>query len=92
MAWYSVLAIYLLFWTVTLFVVLPVGVRTSEEEGEKIVPGQEAGAPHRVSMWRKAMWTTIISAFFFGLFYLNWEKGWIGYSHMERLMNLIFGI
>ena len=34
MPWYSALAIYLLFWVFTLFLVLPHGVRTSRELGE----------------------------------------------------------
>jgi predicted secreted protein len=77
MAWYSALALYLLFWTFTLFLVLPFGVRTSEEEGADLVPGQAPSAPHRLSMPRKLIWTTLLSALFFGLFWLNWELGWI---------------
>jgi predicted secreted protein len=77
MAWYSALALYLLFWTFTLFLVLPFGVRTTEEEGETPVPGQAQSAPHRLSMPRKLLWTTLISALLFGLFWLNWELGWI---------------
>jgi predicted secreted protein len=77
MAWYSALALYLLFWTFTLFLVLPYGVRTSEEVGEELVPGQASSAPHRASIPRKLLWTTLISALLFGLFWLNWELGWI---------------
>jgi predicted secreted protein len=86
MAWYSLLAIYLLFWVVTLFVVLPHGVRTSAEMGEAEVPGQAGSAPHHVSMRRKLAWTTLISALGFGLFVLNWEAGWITREDLERLM------
>ena len=42
----SALAIYLLFWSLTLFAVLPFGVRTSDEAGEKGIPGQADSAPH----------------------------------------------
>ncbi|WP_448578542.1 DUF1467 family protein [Thermaurantiacus sp.] len=77
MRWYSALALYLLFWTFTLFLVLPYGVKTSEEAGEDLVPGQAPSAPHKLSMPRKLLWTTLISAFFFALFWLNWEMGWI---------------
>jgi hypothetical protein len=43
----SVLAIYILFWTMCLFVVLPFGVRTPEEEGVDCPPGPcaERAAP-----------------------------------------------
>ncbi len=86
MAWYSLLAIYLLFWVVALFVVLPHGVRTSAELGEDEVPGQAQSAPHTVSMRRKLLWTTILSAVAFGLFVANWEAEWITRADLERLM------
>lgn len=77
MAWYSALALYLLFWVFTFFLVLPIGVRTSEEAGEKLVPGQAESAPASVSIPRKLMWTTLISGALFGLFMANWTMGWI---------------
>ncbi|MFN3370511.1 MAG: DUF1467 family protein [Sphingomonadaceae bacterium] len=86
MAWYSLLAIYLLFWVFTLFLVLPYGVRTSAEAGEAEVPGQARSAPHRLSMPRKLLWTTLISAGLFGLFLLNWEMGWITRADLEALI------
>lgn len=78
MRWYSLLAIYLLFWSFTLFLVLPFGVRTVEEAGEERTPGHADSAPHRVSMRAKLLWTTLISALLFGLFWLNYRYGWIG--------------
>ena len=87
MRWYSALALYLLFWTFTLFLVLPHGIRTSEEAGEHMVPGQAPSAPHRLSMPKKLLWTTVISAAFFGLFWLNWEMGWVT---REMFLSLFF--
>ena len=46
MRWTSILAIYVLFWTISLFLVLPFGVRTSEEVGEQSQPGHADSAPH----------------------------------------------
>ncbi len=86
MRWYSVLAIYLLFWVVTLFAVLPYGVRTPDELGHTKVPGQADSAPGNVSMPRKFFWTTVISAALFFLFYLNWQMGWVT---REDLVNLL---
>lgn len=86
MPWYSALAIYLLFWVFTLFLVLPYGVRTSAEVGERDVPGQATSAPHSLSMPRKLLWTTLISAGLFALFLLNWEFGWISRSDLEALV------
>ena len=73
----SALAIYVLFWTLSLFLVLPFGVRTSEEEGEKRGPGHAESAPHAFSFGRAALRATIVSALLFGLFYANYVFGWI---------------
>src|SRR3546814_1400293 len=43
----SILAIYALFWTLSLFVILPIGVKTSEEMGEERGKGHADSAPHR---------------------------------------------
>lgn len=77
MAWYSALALYLLFWVFTFFLVLPFGVRTSEESGMPLVPGQAESAPASVSIARKLGWTTLLSALLFGLFLANWHWEWI---------------
>ena len=86
MKWYSVLAVYLLFWVVALFVVLPYGVRTPDELGHEKVPGQADSAPGNVSMARKFFWTTLISAIAFFLFYMNWQMGWITRADLENLL------
>lgn len=86
MPWYSALAIYFLFWVFTLFLVLPYGVKTSAELGEAEVPGQAPSAPHSVSMPRKLLWTTILSAVFFFLFWLNWTQDWVTRADLEALL------
>ena len=78
MAWQSVLAIYLLFWVFSAFLVLPFFARTSEEAGEATLPGHAESAPHRFSFARAAGWTTLVSALLFGAFYLNYVFGWVG--------------
>lgn len=77
MRWYSAMVIYILFWMLTLFAVLPFGVRTSAEAGEKPVAGQADSAPARPMLARKALWTTLISAVLFGLYYANYVHGWV---------------
>lgn len=77
MRWYSALVIYILFWMLTLFAVLPFGVRTSAESGEALIPGQADSAPVRPMLRTKALWTTAISAVLFGLYYCNYVYGWI---------------
>ena len=66
MRWTSILAIYILFWTMSLFLVLPFGVRTAEEEGVERQPGHAESAPHRFSFGRAALRATIVSAVLFG--------------------------
>ena len=73
----SALAIYFLFWSLSLFLVLPWGVRTAEEEGEISGPGHADSAPHHPHMMRKLLWTTLVSAVLFGIFYANYVYGWI---------------
>ena len=77
MRWTSILAIYVLFWTLSLFLVLPFGVRTSEEEGLAAQPGHAESAPHAFSFGRAALRATIVSAILFGANYANFVYGWI---------------
>jgi predicted secreted protein len=73
----SIFAIYLLIWTLTLFAVLPVGVKTYDEAGTERVPGQADSAPDRPDLKRKLLLTTIIATAFFALFYANYMNGWV---------------
>ena len=73
----SAVAIYLLFWALTLFAVLPFGVRTADEAGEVRGPGEADSAPAHPLLWRKAAWTTVIATVLFALFYANYVHGWI---------------
>lgn len=77
MKWTSALAIYVLFWSFSVFLVLPFGVRNHHEAGEPLVPGQSDGAPVNFAPKRIVLWTTVVSAVLFGLFYLNYVEGWI---------------
>jgi predicted secreted protein len=73
----SIAAIYLLFWTLTLFAVLPFGVRTSREEGSEPVPGEADSAPVNPQLGKKLLWTTLISAVLFAVFWANYVFGWL---------------
>ena len=72
----SILAIYVLFWWGCLFLVLPFRLR-SDGAQEPHVPGQVESAPARFSVGRTALWTTILSAFVFALYYVNYTEGWL---------------
>jgi predicted secreted protein len=78
----SIVMIYILFWWACLFLVLPFRLRRSEEP-EAYVPGQAESAPPRFSVGRTLLWTTIVAAAAFGLFYINFRMGWITASMFD---------
>lgn len=77
MNWYAVLAIYLLFWTISAFVVLPFGIRTPDETGEALLKGQADSAPSNFRPVRVLIRATIMSTILFALYYANYVEGWI---------------
>lgn len=83
MSWTSIAAIYLLFWVITAFVVMPFGVRTADELGIEKIRGQADSAPANFKPLRVVLITTALSAVVFGLFYANYVNGWIGPSDVN---------
>ncbi|MEH6715914.1 DUF1467 family protein [Parasphingorhabdus flavimaris] len=73
----SVIAIYVLFWVMAAFIVLPIGIRNHHESGEKMVRGQADGAPVNFRPLRVLLLTTLLATAAFGLFYVNYANGWI---------------
>ncbi|WP_075214643.1 DUF1467 family protein [Mongoliimonas terrestris] len=63
----SAIAIFFVIWWTVLFVVLPFGVRSQQEEGVT-VPGSDPGAPAQSLMRRKLLWTTALAVVGFALF------------------------
>jgi len=70
------LAIYFIIWWITLFAVLPIGVRTQQEEGE-VVPGTAESAPTEPRLAFKAGLTTAIATAIFVAVYLAITRGLI---------------
>jgi len=58
-----------IWWTV-LFAMLPIGVRTSEEAGEKASPGTAESAPHLPNLLPKMVATTVVSSIVFAVLYV----------------------
>ena len=85
MKWSSILAIYVLFWTLSLFLVLPFGVRTPEEEGTKAGAGHAESAPHRFNLARVAVRASIVAAILTGLYVANYIFGWIRVQDLDWL-------
>jgi predicted secreted protein len=63
------IAIYFIIWWTVLFAMLPIGVRTSEEAGEKITPGNAESAPHMPNLLPKMVATTVVSTIIFVALY-----------------------
>ncbi|MEO0544244.1 MAG: DUF1467 family protein [Pseudomonadota bacterium] len=76
MSWLSAFAIYFIIWWVTLFTVLPLGVRSQAEESDVIL-GTEKGAPTNPRLGFKLLLTTGIALLVFGAFYwITVVNGW----------------
>lgn len=64
------IAIYVVIWWTVLFAMLPIGVRTSEEAGEKASPGTAESAPHLPNLLPKMVATTVVSSIVFAALYI----------------------
>jgi predicted secreted protein len=87
MTWTSIIAIYLLFWVMTAFVILPIGVRTHDELGLPKVPGQADSAPGNFQPRIIILRTTLLSAALFALYYANYVYGWVDRRSFDWLIN-----
>jgi predicted secreted protein len=83
MRWTSALAIYILFWAFSVFLVLPFGVRTSSEAGAEHVPGTAESSPHEFRPWLIARRVTIVATVLFLLFQLNYIYDWISPASLD---------
>ena len=77
MSWKTVLAIYLLFWIMSAFLVLPFEGRSVGIKAAERIAGQEDGAPPQFRPGRIVVRTTILSSALFAVFYANYIYGWV---------------
>jgi predicted secreted protein len=73
----AIVAIYILFFAGSAFILLPFGVKTTEEAGEEKIPGQAESAPHRFDLKRHLLKAAILGAVLCAIYYANWTYGWI---------------
>lgn len=85
MEWTSILAIYFLIWVMSAFLLLPFGVRTTEEAGVAKVPGQAESAPANFRPGRLIVRATFAAIVLTTLYVLNYEYGWITASDLDIL-------
>jgi predicted secreted protein len=68
MSWVTIFAEYFIAWWITLFIVLPIGLRTQGDE-KKVVNGTVESAPARFRPFRVFLMTTMLAAVFYALWY-----------------------
>jgi predicted secreted protein len=70
MSWYNHGVAFVIIYMLTLFCVLPIGVRTAAEAGTELVPGQADSAPSNPRLGFKFLLTFLISCGIFAIYYL----------------------
>lgn len=61
----SMIAVYFVVWWITLFAILPIGMRTQEEDNH-VTLGTVASAPTKFRAGRVVLLTTLVSAIVYG--------------------------
>lgn len=87
MRWFSYVAVYVLFWVLSAFAVMPWGIRShDEDESAERVPGQVTSAPVNFRPGRIALRATILSIVLCALFFANLHYGWLDAHVVERIV------
>lgn len=79
----SAMAIYFIVWWISLFAILPFGLRTQAEDNE-IAHGTVASAPARPRMWLAFLRTTILATIIFTLYWFVTQKLGYGLDDIPR--------
>ncbi len=66
MSWFTAFAVYFIIWWLTLFMVLPFGVR-SQAEADDIAEGTDPGAPVAPRLGLKLLVNTLLAGAIFGV-------------------------
>jgi predicted secreted protein len=86
MAWTSALAVYLLFWVLCAFFVLPFhGRRAGQAEHD--VAGADIGAPATFRVGAIMRQTTVVATIFFAVYYVVYTQGWVDAHAVSALIS-----
>lgn len=80
-------AIYFIIWWTVLFAVLPWGVRSQQESGA-VAPGTDPGAPAIPRLRRKLLWTTIVAALVFAIWYVVYAYRLIRIDDLATMLGM----
>lgn len=84
MAFLTNFAVFFIMWWVVLFVMLPIGLRTQEEDGE-VTLGTVSSAPRGPHMLRVFLRTTIVTGVVFGLYYIAVSHYGFSFDDIPRI-------
>jgi predicted secreted protein len=85
MSWVSVLAIFFIIWWTVLFAILPLGLRTQDDEGD-VTLGTTSSAPRGPHMLRAVIRTTVVSALVFLAFYFVTKVLGYGFDDLPHIV------
>jgi predicted secreted protein len=83
MRWTSILAIYILFWVMSAFFVMPFGIKTHDEAGIPKIPGQADSAPANFEPKTVALRATILALVLCSIYVANYSYGWITLEDLD---------
>lgn len=85
MNWISFTALFFITWWITLFAVLPFGLKTQQDD-ENVTLGTVASAPRGPHMRRVVVWTTLITVVILGTaFYVVNVRG-LGFDDIPQIV------
>jgi predicted secreted protein len=71
----SLIALYFIIWWLTLFAVLPFGVRSQQEAGETVV-GSDPGAPAMMRLGRIVLTNSVVALVILALVWVVYIENW----------------
>ena len=72
------ISLYIMIWWMTLFAVLPFGVRTQGEAGD-VVPGTPESAPVKPRILKAFLVNTVVATLVFALVWSTLNYDWLGF-------------
>lgn len=83
----SAIVLYAVTWFMTMFVALPIGLKTQgdlrQENGIDKVEGTHDGAPANYNPKRKALWVTGVATVIWGVLVVIITSGWISWHDLD---------
>lgn len=85
MSFLPIFAVYFIIWWITLFAVLPLGMRSQDDEGD-VTLGTVGSAPAHMRMGRVLILTTLVSAVIYGIWFAVSSYFGISLASLPRIV------